>query len=66
MSRNRSDLNRRRFLFALGAGGAATAAGIAVKTMPQAQRAAGEAQQPGSKGYQETEHVRNYYRTTRV
>lgn len=66
MNRIRSDLNRRRFLFALGAGSAATAAGIAARNVTQAPQDTGEAQQPRSKGYQETEHVRNYYRTTRV
>ena len=57
---------RRNFLLALGAGGAASAAtvigaGLATKnTLP----ASGD--NPAGKGYQDTEHVRNYYRSTRV
>ncbi|MBL8385521.1 MAG: twin-arginine translocation signal domain-containing protein [Burkholderiales bacterium] len=59
--------SRRKFL--LGTGAAASAAGIAVVAM----RNPGAPAQPGAKakavpgrGYQLTEHVRNYYRTTAV
>ena len=59
-------LPRRRFLLGLGAG----AAGAAVATaaaVPAVQAAAVEADTtPASKGYQETEHVRNYYRSARI
>lgn len=61
MSMNKA---RRRFMVALGLGGAAAAAALL------ARQAAGEAapaqNEVQSKGYQTTSHVRNYYRTTRV
>ena len=59
-----ADLKRRRFLLAMGAGSAATVAAatqaIAAPVIPVAA-AAPAAQQ----GYRETEHVRDYYATTR-
>jgi hypothetical protein len=61
------DLKRRRFLLALGAGGAGAAA-VATQALatpvvvPDAQVPAGDAAQ----GYRETEHVRDYYATTRI
>lgn len=59
-----SKLSRRNFLFAVGAGGVATAAVVARKN-PEAQPKKAEAVS-GSKGYQLTEHVRKYYSTTKV
>lgn len=56
--------SRRRFLmFGAGAAGAAAAAPVlaapaAVIDVPAAK--------PESQGYRETEHVRNYYATTRI
>lgn len=59
--------SRRSFLAALGAGGAATAAAVASKVVPQAPRAPGTTvDERGAKGYELSEHVRNYYRTTRI
>jgi hypothetical protein len=59
-----TDANRRRFLmFGAGAAGAAVAAPVLsapasiVETPPAT---------PASRGYQDTEHVRNYYATTRI
>lgn len=59
-------LARRRFLLALGAGtaGAAAAAAQAI-----ASSASGDIAQPQpvqGRGYQETEHVRDYYATARI
>ncbi|MBE0627303.1 MAG: twin-arginine translocation signal domain-containing protein [Burkholderiales bacterium] len=68
MSQGQIKLSRRNFLFALGAGGAAGAAAIAAKTVPQAQPQAdpsGEGKKK-TRGYQASEHVRNYYRTAKV
>jgi secreted PhoX family phosphatase len=67
MSLAKARLSRRNFLLAVGAGGAATAAAVASKTVPQTTQPA----QPGNdkrrgKGYQETAHVRSYYSTTKV
>jgi hypothetical protein len=60
-------LSRRNFLLAVGAGGAATAAAVASKAVPQAQPAvpAGNDKRRG-RGYQETAHVRSYYSTTKI
>jgi hypothetical protein len=57
--------SRRNFLIAAGATGAAAVAAIGAKTAPQPATAT---KKEGGKrsGYQLTEHVRNYYRTTLV
>ena len=59
-----SKLSRRKFLLAVGAGGAATAAVVATKS-PHTQPKKAEAIN-GSKGYQLTEHVLKYYETAKV
>jgi hypothetical protein len=57
--------SRRNFLVAVGAGSAAAVAAVAAKTVqPVAAEAA--TTDPKSAGYQVTEHVRKYYRTTLV
>ena len=55
---------RRRFLMAFGAG-AAGAASAPVLAAPAAIVEQPEAP-PQSQGYRETDHVRNYYATTRL
>lgn len=60
------NVRRRRFLFALGASGAGAAAAAAA---PAVQAAAGEiapVTPPATRGYRETEHVRDYYDSTRL
>ena len=58
-----TDAKRRRFLLALGAG----SAGAAVAAVPVANAVdATSAAADESKGYRETEHVRDYYATTRL
>ncbi len=61
-----TDLKRRRFLFALGAGSAGAAAAatqsLAAPLVDPATVAAPET----SQGYRETQHVRDYYATTRI
>ena len=58
-------LTRRNFLIGAGAAGAAGVAAIATKaTQPVAPGTT--VKQETGKGYELTEHVRNYYRTTRV
>jgi hypothetical protein len=62
----RIDSRRRRFLFALGAtsaGAAATRAAAAVPTPAQSEPA--DDARDG-RGYQDTEHVRDYYDSTRI
>ena len=60
-----ANLRRRGFLLALGTGGAATVA-VALKplseTLPELPAAAPAA----SQGYRESQHVRDYYRTTKI
>ena len=57
--------SRRNFLVAVGAGSAATVAAVAAKTV---QPVTAEASKTARKstGYEVTEHVRKYYRTTLV
>jgi shikimate 5-dehydrogenase len=59
--------SRRKFLATLGAGGAAAAAVALTQQGVQSGPAASD-QTPAreGKGYQLTEHVRNYYRTAKV
>jgi hypothetical protein len=58
-------LTRRNFLIGAGAAGAAGVAAIATKGV-QPVAPGSTVKQEASKGYELTEHVRNYYRTTRV
>jgi hypothetical protein len=58
------DANRRRFLM-FGATAAGAVAAVPVLASPAALVEA-PAAKPVSQGYQETEHVRNYYATTRL
>ena len=65
MTEKKAKLSRRNFLLTVGAGGAATAAAIATR------RNATQATTPSNdkratRGYQASEHVGNYYRTTKV
>jgi len=57
--------SRRNFLLAVGAGSAATVAAIAAKTAPREDKSDAKKESTSS-GYQLSEHVRNYYRTTLV
>jgi hypothetical protein len=63
---NSPDFKRRRFLLALGAGGAGAAAAatssLARPVLPEQVADGAESAQ----GYRETEHVRDYYATTRI
>jgi len=66
MNEKSSKLSRRSFLLSVGAGGAAGAAALVAKRkLPEATPAASNAA-GGTRGYQETAHVKNYYRTTQV
>jgi hypothetical protein len=65
MSQKKSILSRRNFLLTAAAGSAATAA--AVVTQNAAKPVAGASKDKrATRGYQVTEHVNNYYRTTKV
>lgn len=60
-----TDVRRRRFLMAFGAGAAGAAASASAVSGPAAVIAP-TAAEPESKGYRESEHVRNYYASTRL
>jgi hypothetical protein len=59
------NIRRRGFLLSVGAGalGSATAA---VASVPPVAAAASAPAPESERGYQETEHVRRYYRTTMI
>jgi hypothetical protein len=57
---------RRRFLFALGASGAGAAAAAAAPAVQATVAQAAPSQAQASRGYRETQHVRDYYATTRL
>lgn len=65
MSERTKRLSRRNFLLAAGAGGVATAAAIVAKNSPP-QSASSDKGKRATRGYQASEHVNNYYRTTKV
>ena len=64
MTEKKAKLSRRNFLLAVGAGGAATAAAV-VATKGSAPAVSGKGKR-ATRGYHATEHVNNYYRTTKV
>lgn len=65
--RDNSVGRRRQFLLGAGAASVAAAAALVVAKPPVAARpAAGRGKSATGSGYQLTEHVRNYYRTTAV
>jgi hypothetical protein len=63
MTERTKRLSRRNFLLTVGAGGAATAAAIVVKT--PAKEVSGKGKR-ATRGYHASEHISNYYRTTKV
>lgn len=58
-------LSRRNFLLTVGAGGAATAAAIVAKNSGPKPSAPSKDKR-ATRGYSESEHINNYYRTTKV
>ena len=62
MSQKKSVLSRRNFLLTMGAGGAAAA--IATRNAPTP--AVGSKDKRATRGYHASEHISNYYRTTKV
>ena len=65
MKKSQERLTRRNFLIAVTAGGAASAA-VAAKLATSPAPSSPSADKRRGKGYQDTAHVRNYYRTTEV
>ena len=64
MTQKNAKLSRRNFLLSVGAGGAATAAAVVAGKKMQDTPAATAAD--GKRGYHETAHINNYYRTAKV
>jgi hypothetical protein len=65
MSERTKALSRRKFLLAAGAGGVATAAAIVAQNSPPSAKSP-DSSKRATRGYQTSEHVNNYYRTTKV
>jgi hypothetical protein len=65
MSERTKRLSRRNFLLTVGAGGAATAAAIVATKSTPVQPVGGKDKR-ATRGYQASEHIGNYYRTTKV
>lgn len=65
MSSKKPILSRRNFLLTAGAGGAAAAAAMVAKN-PRGTAEGDPSDKRATRGYQVTEHVNNYYRTTKV
>ena len=65
MTEKKAKLSRRNFLLTMGAGGAATAAAIVAKNSAPTQPSPSKDKR-ATRGYQASEHVTNYYRTTKV
>ena len=63
---NKPGSSRRKFLAALGVCGAAAAAAVITQQSGQPEQRPDTTAAPQGKGYQLTEHVRNYYRTAKV
>lgn len=61
---SKTDAGRRKFMVAMGVGGAAAAAALTTQS-GQAKKGVPENKTKG-KGYHLTDHIREYYRTTRV
>jgi hypothetical protein len=66
MTEKKTRLSRRNFLLTVGAGGAATAAAIVATKNPNPSAAQTSKDKRATRGYQSSEHVNNYYRTTKV
>lgn len=63
----KTNKGRRSFLFALGAASAGAAGVAVIKQAPEtAAQVVAAAEPREGRGYQDTEHVRTYYKTARV
>jgi nitrous oxide reductase len=65
MSQKKAILSRRNFLLTVGAGGVATAAAIVGKNA-ETTPASSTGNKRATSGYKVSEHISNYYRTTKV
>lgn len=65
MTEKKAKLSRRNFLLTAGVAGAAGAAAIATKAGLQPAETSSKDKRE-TRGYQVSEHINNYYRTTKV
>jgi hypothetical protein len=65
MTEKKAKLSRRNFLLTMGAGSAAAAAAIVAKNAATPQPEASKDKR-ATRGYHASEHINNYYRTTKV
>lgn len=65
MAQKKAVLSRRNFLLTVGAGGAATAAAV-VANKASMPTATDPKDKRATRGYHASEHISNYYRTTKV
>ena len=65
MTEKKAKLSRRNFLLTMGAGSAAAAAAIVAKNAATPQPVATNDKR-ATRGYHASEHINNYYRTTKV
>ncbi len=63
---DKTSANRRKFMVALGLGGAAAATAALTGKGEKTEKGVTAGEKGESKGYQLTEHVRDYYRSCRV
>ena len=66
MTERTKRLSRRNFLLTAGAGGAATAVAIVANNKSRDTQPATGSGKRATRGYQISEHINNYYRTTKV
>ena len=66
MSKPSKPTSRRQFLISIGTGGAVTAAAVVAAVAPQTEAPAASSANQDADGYQVSEHINKYYRTTRV
>ena len=66
MNERTKKLSRRNFLIAASAGGVATAAAIVTTQSPSSKPVPATKDKRATRGYHASEHVNNYYRTTKV
>ena len=65
MTERTRTLSRRSFLLAVGAGGVAGTAAV-LTAAPRSSSSTKPATNRASRGYHASEHINNYYRTTKV
>jgi len=66
MSERTKKLSRRSFLIAASAGGVATAAAVVTTQSKSSKPSPASNDKRATRGYEASEHVHNYYRTTKV